>query len=146
MAHEFGSSPITISALLHALPAGVALLDHRGVILEVNQSWNVFSAANGRPDPQAAVGARYLDVCGTSPDGGSVHAERTRDSLQSILAGYSERFEWVHRADAGGAVRWFHVIDTIGSTAPRTRPEAGSAVDRRGDAGDERPRPRAHAS
>ena len=35
-----------------------------------------------------------------------------RDSLQSILAGTSERFEWVHRADAGGAVRWFHLIAT----------------------------------
>jgi PAS domain S-box-containing protein len=114
MAHEFGShaSPITISSLLHALPAGVALLNDQGVILEVNQSWNVFGAANGRPDPQSAVGTHYLDFCGASAEPGSAHADRVGDSLQSILAGTLERFEWVHRADAGGAVRWFHLIAT----------------------------------
>ncbi|MDP3225931.1 MAG: hypothetical protein Q8M96_22580, partial [Rubrivivax sp.] len=50
------------AALLDALPAHVALLDAKGVIVAVNAAWRRFADDNGLRDPGHGVGRNYLDV------------------------------------------------------------------------------------
>ena len=51
------------AAILNALAPHIALVDRRGVIVSVNESWRHFADANGLTGGAHAVGLNYLDVC-----------------------------------------------------------------------------------
>ena len=54
----------TLTAILNALTAHIALLDAKGMIISVNDAWTKLGAANALQDPTYAVGQNYLEICG----------------------------------------------------------------------------------
>src|SRR5687768_2058321 len=99
-------------AILRALPAHVALIDPRGIVIEVNEAWHRFAQENGWTDPQAGVGHSYLEVCDRATgrdeaDGGQVAA-----GLRAVLAGRERRFEYEYACHGPGARRWFRLVAT----------------------------------
>lgn len=74
-------------AILDSLSAEIAVLDHDGVILAVNQPWKRFASENSikptQPEPHVTVGANYLAVCEA---GASLSADGAMNALEGIRA------------------------------------------------------------
>src|ERR1700682_4007869 len=49
------------AAILNALPAHIALLDTRGLIISVNEAWRRFGSANAVQGPGHGIGVNYLE-------------------------------------------------------------------------------------
>jgi diguanylate cyclase (GGDEF)-like protein len=80
------------AAILNALPAHVALLDHQGVIISVNDAWRGFSNASAPQDPGHAIGCNYLALCDGAQGDGAVAAHAVAQGIRSVLSGVAGSF------------------------------------------------------
>jgi PAS domain-containing protein len=98
---------------LNSVTAEIAVLDHNGVILKVNEPWMRFSQENGidpgKPAPYTGVGVNYLDFCPAGSEDGSVNV---RESIQSVLDGRSGGFHLEYPCDSPEQKRWFSMSVT----------------------------------
>jgi PAS domain S-box-containing protein len=95
------------AAILNALPDHVALLDPRGVIVSVNDSWRRFGDANGLTLPDHGMGSSYLETCERSATLGSAVAGRVAAGIRAVLAGTEPRFSIEYPCHSPGEQRWF---------------------------------------
>ena len=83
-------------AILNALPANLALLDGRGVIVSVNNAWRDFGIANDLRAPGLGVGLDYAAVCeratGDEAEMGAVAARGIRDVIAGAVANFSVEY------------------------------------------------------
>lgn len=82
------------TSLLNALPACVALLDHKGEVLFVNDQWSAFAIESGALERDEVVGLRYLDpgFWYGNPEEESDDAIRARTGIGAILGGDIDSF------------------------------------------------------
>ncbi|MEO7744302.1 MAG: ATP-binding protein [Usitatibacter sp.] len=94
------------AGILDALPANVALIDTRGLIVSVNQAWREFGAANhlqaGYP-----VGADYLAVCDAARGADSELAAEAASGIRAVLAGDEATFAIEYPCHSPTQMRWF---------------------------------------
>ena len=82
-----------VRTAIHSLNANVAVLNHDGQIIEVNDGWRQFGAnRNAHSD---FVGRNYLQICADAVGRGDVSAVRVEKGLRRLLEG---------RADTHGLV------------------------------------------
>ncbi|HVD77886.1 MAG TPA: PAS domain S-box protein, partial [Vicinamibacteria bacterium] len=97
-----------LRAALDTLPVHVAVLDGRGTVLAVNETWAGFDEAHpfiGRPH---GVGTSFLALCGTEMPECPEEARRVMAGLRGILEARQERFEMEYPCPtADGRERWF---------------------------------------
>lgn len=95
------------AAILNALPAHVALLDPRGCILSVNETWRRFADANAFRGPDHGLGLNYLDVCDVSRGTDAAGAHEAAAGIRSVLAGGVGRFDVEYPCHSPERERWF---------------------------------------
>ena len=95
------------TAILDALPANIALLDARGVIIAVNEAWRRFAGANGLQGPEHAVGVDYLAVCDSASGDNAALAPTAAEGIRSVLAGAARTFSLEYPCDSPAQRRWF---------------------------------------
>ena len=93
--------------LLDALPDATAVLDHDGVIREVNHAWRMFSLDNGGAPTGTDAGVNYLQVCDRAAAAGVVEAAVAAADLREVLAGGSVERELAYGCSSDTAHRWF---------------------------------------
>lgn len=101
-AHRFAQ------AALDSLPANIAVLDERGIILAVNESWRRF----GRENPPVAAaateeGADYLAVCDRAAEVGESVAAACAGAIRKVLAGEQDSFVAEYPCHSATKQRWF---------------------------------------
>ena len=103
-------------ALINALPAHIALLDHGGSIIDVNEQWRHFGWENANADPDVGVGTNYLAICDAATGDCADDARRVRDGLAAVLDGGEERFSLEYPCHSPDQPRWFRMMaNRIGS-------------------------------
>ena len=110
---ELGQSQAFNLCVLDSLSANIAVLDDRGVILQVNEAWRRFGKENGASNALChPIGYKYIDafkpVSGTLD---SVSIEML-NGLQSVLANQQRHFEIDYPCDSPTQKRWFHMTVT----------------------------------
>jgi signal transduction histidine kinase len=95
------------AAILDMLPAHIAVLDPRGVIVSVNEAWRAFAAANGLPDPDHAIGLSYVDVCDRARGRDSAEANEVGNGIRAVLDGGLECFSMEYSCASPTTPRWF---------------------------------------
>jgi hypothetical protein len=98
--------------MLDALPANVALLDRRGVIIAVNRSWRRFARANGLARPDGGVGENYLAVCRRAKGAFSEEARAAAAGIRRVLAGKRAEFSLEYPCHAPTEALWFRCTAT----------------------------------
>lgn len=93
--------------VLRALPAHTAVLDQNGVIVAVNDAWELFARDNAASDHQTVtIGANYLEVCRKA-----LSAERDAlaalGGVSAVLAGDLPLFEFDYACHSDHEQRWF---------------------------------------
>ena len=95
------------AAVLNALPAHIALLDTRGVIVSVNEAWRQFADANAFRAPGHGLGVNYLDVCDRARGRDTSVATEVGAGIHSVLSGGVDNFSTEYRCDSPTQERWF---------------------------------------
>ncbi|MDC6166699.1 putative bifunctional diguanylate cyclase/phosphodiesterase [Paucibacter sp. XJ19-41] len=105
------------AAILNALPAHIAVLDNRGVIVSVNKAWQRFAEGNALQGAHWGVGADYLQVCDRAQ-----HCEQARPvaaGIRAVLHQGLARFAIEYPCHAPQQQRWFEMTVTpLGEARP----------------------------
>jgi diguanylate cyclase (GGDEF)-like protein/PAS domain S-box-containing protein len=98
-------------SIIDSLAEHIAVLDERGQITFVNESWRRFARENaGDARATEAIGVNYLDVCaGTAGRADGDEGEQAANGIRSVLAGESHRFEMDYPCHAPHEKRWFRL-------------------------------------
>ncbi len=94
-------------AVLDSLPANVAILDHQGKIVAVNQAWQGFAQENGADPARVGVGQNYLKICRAASGPSAEGAGECLVALQAILEGSVPEFELEYPCHSPSEKRWF---------------------------------------
>jgi two-component system, OmpR family, phosphate regulon sensor histidine kinase PhoR len=97
-----------LQVIIDVLPAHMAVLDDRGIIIAVNQPWVRFAAENGLPDTQRICeGADYLAVCRRAADMNSPLAREALEGVEAVLRGQLPTFSLEYPCHSPTQQRWF---------------------------------------
>ncbi|MCM2269588.1 MAG: PAS domain S-box protein [Thermoanaerobaculia bacterium] len=102
----------TQRAIFDALPAHVALVDARGVILEVNDAWRRFAAANALIGDACGVGVDYLAICDGASGECADEAAAAAAGLRGVLRGEQPYFTLEYPCHSPAEKRWFRLMVT----------------------------------
>jgi diguanylate cyclase (GGDEF)-like protein len=98
---------ITDREILDSLEAQIAVLDARGVIEAVNESWRRFARENGGPE-DSWLGTNYLEVCERAaerdPEG---TARAVLDGLRMLVDGRLDAFSLEYPCHSPDEQRWY---------------------------------------
>jgi diguanylate cyclase (GGDEF)-like protein len=97
--------------LLNALPACVAVLDHTGQVLLVNDKWTVFAKESGALEREEIVGLRYLDpgFWYGNPGEETDDAIRARSGIGAVLAQELDSFVLDYQCHTPVGEHWFEL-------------------------------------
>ena len=102
------------NVILNAVDAQIAVLDHEGVILAVNEPWRRFALENPGdsvlPGGSVEVGCNYLAVCEAAVGDESAQARSTVQGIRAVLAGQSSRFDLQYPCRSPTGMRWFRMV------------------------------------
>ena len=104
--------------ILDAMACAVAVLDHQGVVVAVNQSWTRFALENGHAP---GVGGHRIGVGQTYFDAGdgdaSGHAPNAMAGIRAVLDGHRSTFTLEYPCGSPDKARWFLMqVSAMGST------------------------------
>jgi diguanylate cyclase (GGDEF)-like protein/PAS domain S-box-containing protein len=100
------------AAILNALPAHIALLDAKGIIISVNDEWRRFGIANMMQGSGSGIGHSYLDVCDRALGDGSSEAHLAAEGIRSVLGGEKKNFSIEYGCHSLTEQRWFQLMVT----------------------------------
>jgi diguanylate cyclase (GGDEF)-like protein len=95
------------NAILNALPAHIVLLDARGFIKSINESWRRSVTASALLHPDCEIGANYLTICESSAAAGAAEAAQVTAQIRSVLDGTAGSFSMEYAWKSPTEQRWF---------------------------------------
>ncbi len=102
--------------ILDSVDAQIAVLDHAGVILAVNEPWRRFamesSGGPALPIPALEVGANYLSVCRSSTSSAKPSVRDIGEGIASVLDGSLPKFTLEYACHTPQQQRWFSITAT----------------------------------
>lgn len=100
------------AAILNALPAHIALLDYRGVVISVNDAWRRFAVSNMLPGTELGIGQDYLAVCESARGADAAEALHAAAGIRTVLNGTATSFALEYACHSPTQQRWFLVTVT----------------------------------
>jgi PAS domain S-box-containing protein len=101
---------ITMTAILNALPAHIALLDAHGVILSVNEAWVRYGVVNALQGPDFFVDQNYLEICESARGDCAEQAHATARGIRQVLKGEAKSFTLEYPCHSPNEKRWFQLV------------------------------------
>jgi len=100
---------MVLQSVFDVLPAHIALLDERGVIVLINRAWAQYAESN-RYCGADFVGLNYLDLCARTEGVDVGDACLAFVEIRSVLAGEQDAFEMVYPCHGPERRRWFKLF------------------------------------
>lgn len=110
-------------AVLDSVASEIAVLDHEGVIVAVNDAWRRWlreqAAESGQGSLGADVGANYLAYCQSAPEAAvTPQLQSAQDGIRGVLAGRLPRFQLQFARHSARQARWLNMSVTPLEMAP----------------------------
>ncbi|MDR4470115.1 MAG: PAS domain S-box protein [Nitrospira sp.] len=111
-------------SILDSLAVHIAVIDVRGVILQVNKAWTNFSKENLGACPPELVGAgiNYLDAARAAASS-DTEVRQTIEGIEAVLAGTLGVFEQEYSCHTPSQPRWFRM-----TVSPLRTSEGGAVI------------------
>ena len=94
--------------VLDSLPAHIAVLDAKGTVIAVNESWRCFAREHaGDASDRVEVGANYLAVFRNAMDAGDDSARQALEGIESVLSRQQTEFLLEYPCHSPTQRRWF---------------------------------------
>jgi PAS domain S-box-containing protein len=97
------------SSILNALPAHIALINHEGVIISVNDGWRSFAGTNGLQSSGCGPGQNYLEICDRADVNHSKESLQAAAGIRAVLSGASNEFSLEYPCHTPTEQRWFEL-------------------------------------
>ncbi len=98
---------IFFQAVLNSLDEQIAIIDQKGVIVFVNDSWIRFGAENGAQSEYGWLGTNYLDACKTASAYGDEMAVAAAEGIASVISGKERFFYLEYPCHSPNEKRWY---------------------------------------
>jgi diguanylate cyclase (GGDEF)-like protein/PAS domain S-box-containing protein len=95
------------AAILNALPAHVAMIDARGIIVSVNDAWRRFASENAEGVAGDRVGLDYLNACDAMVGHGPSEFHPVAGGIRSVLDGSAKSYSFEYSLHSLTQRRWF---------------------------------------
>jgi diguanylate cyclase (GGDEF)-like protein/PAS domain S-box-containing protein len=106
------------TAILNALPAHIALLDARGVIVSANEAWRCYGGADVLEGPGYALGINYVEICDNRAADDSSEGRQVAAGIRSVLAGTAKGFSVEYARDSATEQRvYLLTVTSLGDDA-----------------------------
>ncbi len=99
-------------AILNSLPAHIALLDSKGIILAVNEAWRHFAEANVIQSEEFFVGQDYLGACESAHGDCAEQAHEAAEGIRRVLRNEIPEFGQEYPCHSPTEERWFRLVVT----------------------------------
>lgn len=111
-------------SILDSLAVHIAVIDLRGVILQVNKAWTNFAKENLGACPPALVGSgiNYLDAARAAASS-DTEVRQTIEGVEAVLAGTLGVFEQEYSCHTPSQPRWFRM-----TVSPLRTSEGGAVI------------------
>ena len=93
-------------SILNSIDQEIAVIDERGLILFVNESWRRFGAEN-ESNTKNWLGLNYLDVCTNAKGMSENGVEEILAGFNAVFNGEKDRFEYEYPCNSPAENRWF---------------------------------------
>jgi signal transduction histidine kinase/integral membrane sensor domain MASE1 len=120
---DLRASELMKSAILASLASSVAVLDHQGGIIAVNDSWTRLASEKGTWEARLGLGDNYIDVCRKVAGDGDPYALEAMIGIEGVLDRSRPVFALEYGCGAPVADRWFAL-----SVLPLNRLEGGAVI------------------
>ena len=101
---------VTQASILNALPAHIALIDHEGVVLSVNDGWRGFAESGGLQSSTCGVGQNYLEICEQAEGKCAEEAIHSAAGIRAVLTGAVREFSVEYPCHSPTEQRWFQLM------------------------------------
>jgi len=100
----------TQTSILDALPAHIALIDHDGVIISVNESWRHFGGIDQLGSSTAGLGQNYLEACDRARGSCAEEAHQAAAGIRAVLSGATKQFALEYPLHSLTGQQWFRLM------------------------------------
>jgi len=100
------------AAILNALPAHIAMIDNRGLIVSVNEAWRRYARTNALPIAGFGMGMNYLEICESAQGHAALESRHVAEGIRSVLAGTANPFLLEYSCHSPTEERWFLMTAT----------------------------------
>jgi diguanylate cyclase (GGDEF)-like protein/PAS domain S-box-containing protein len=100
------------AAILNALPAHIALLDTKGIIISLNDAWRRFASENVSHGSGDGVGLNYLEICDRARGERSSEIRQVAAGVRAVLSGDQKSFAIEYPYPSPAEQRWFQLVVT----------------------------------
>ena len=100
----------TQAAILNALPPNIAVLNKKGKIIAVNESWRKLTLINNLGLPDYGIGYSYLALCDKAMGIDSADIDKIAKGLDEVINDgkslYTLEYQWIVK----GQTKWFQLM------------------------------------
>lgn len=107
--NSFRFSGPLLRKIFDSLSAHIVIIDEYGIILETNEAWKNFSAANGLPENIDFNGMNYLSVCDTAISDGIQDARAVASGIRQVIKREINEFLYDYPCHSPEGPRWFYM-------------------------------------
>lgn len=99
-----------MSVILNTLPANIALLNDKGVIIEVNDSWRMFASENEYAHNECGIGLNYIEICRKATGKDKKQGEAVAKGIEAVIKKRQTEFVLEYPCHSPTRDRWFRMI------------------------------------
>ena len=96
-------------SILNALTSHIAVLNRKGEIIAVNDSWRRFAENNDGTAISCGIGINYLEVCDSATGAWAEEAPVVAHGIREIIAGNQTEFSLEYPCHSPSQERWFEI-------------------------------------
>ncbi|MEI8084846.1 MAG: PAS domain S-box protein [Paludibacter sp.] len=104
---QLRDSELFVKSIIDSLTAHIAVLDHNGVILAVNEAWKNFAKENESTYQTDYLGVNYLQTYQNSYKNGDINALTTMQGIRAVIDGSHTQFNTVYPYHSPHKEHWF---------------------------------------
>lgn len=98
------------AAILNALPPNIAVLNKKGKIIAVNESWRKFTLVNNLGLPDYGIGYNYLALCDKAMGVDSADINKIANGINDVINGDQSLYTLEYPWNASGEKRWYQLM------------------------------------
>lgn len=106
---SFSFSDELARTVLNSLSAHIAIIDDKGVILEVNDAWRRYADKGGLPRSYEMIGTNYLGICDRVKGQEIDDAVKVAEGIRAVVEGRLTEFLYDYPCHSEHSQHWFYM-------------------------------------
>jgi DNA-binding CsgD family transcriptional regulator len=107
--NNLGLNDPLAKTIFDSLSANIAILNHKGIILATNRSWQLFANVNSMEKDFDSVGYNYLEICDSAIGEDAEISRKAAEGIRSVINGDIKEFLLDYPCHSPTKKHWFYM-------------------------------------